>query len=273
MKRFVVFGNPIKHSRSPQIHRLFAEQVGITLSYKTQWVPLDKFPESLDTFFKQGDGANVTTPFKEQAYAVADELTERALLAGAVNTLKRLDNGKLLGDNTDGIGLITDLKRLQVVAPDTKVLLLGAGGAARGVIKPLLDTNCCVTLVNRTHAKAEHLAELFSNQGVINALVADQLIGRDFDLIINATAAGIDGEILPIPNQVFHPSIYCYDMFYQKSLTPFLLWAKQQGATHYADGLGMLVGQAAHAFELWHGLLPDIVPVLAELRKATVEMP
>lgn len=269
MKQFVVFGNPIKHSRSPQIHDFFAEQTGVALSYKTQLVPLDDFPQSLSSFFTRGgDGANVTMPFKEQAYAAADELTDRAVAAGAVNTLKQLNNGKLLGDNTDGIGLITDLKRLQMIFADTRVLLLGAGGAARGVIKPLLDMNCSVTLVNRTHAKAERLVEFFSNNtGVINALTVDQLIGRDFDLIINATAASINGEVFSIPSQVIHPLTCCYDMFYQTSLTPFLQWAEQQGVSHYADGLGMLVGQAAHAFELWNGILPDIAPVLAELRQ------
>jgi shikimate dehydrogenase len=267
MEKFAVFGNPISHSKSPRIHALFAAQTGIEHPYGTVLAPLDDFEKTLQMFIRAGgQGANVTVPFKENAYEVATELSERAALAGAVNTLKVLPEGGLLGDNTDGIGLLTDLERQGLIQSKDRILLVGAGGAARGVILPLLSFGCEVVITNRTFSRAQTLAQVFQHLGEISALPLDQLDQQQFDLVINATASGISGEIPALPAGTINAHTRCYDMFYQQGLTPFLAWAQQQGATEYADGLGMLVGQAAHAFQLWHGVMPEIEPVLRQLR-------
>lgn len=267
MEAFAVFGNPIQHSKSPYIHQHFAEQLKIEHPYGRVLAPVDAFTETLEAFIAAGGrGANITVPFKEQAFARADELTERAALAGAVNTLKRLDDGRLLGDNTDGVGLVSDLERLALIRPGDRILLIGAGGAARGVIAPLLELNTQVTITNRTFTKAQALAAVFS-QGSVQALEMGQLDGEHFDLLINATSSGINGDIPELPVSLLSPSVRCYDMFYQQGLTPFLAWAVEHGVTEYADGLGMLVGQAAHAVLLWHGVLPEIAPVIAALQQ------
>ena len=271
MDTFAVFGNPIQHSKSPQIQACFAEQCHIDHPYGRILAPVDEFITTLEAFLAAGGlGANVTVPFKEQAFARADILTERAALAGAVNTLKRLDDGRLLGDNTDGVGLVTDLERLDLIRTGYRVLLVGAGGAARGVISPLLALDARITITNRTLAKAQQLVEIFNgaDKGSVRALAMDQLTGEPFDLIINATSSGLKGEIPLLPESLLSPAVCCYDMFYRQGLTPFLSWAVAQGVTRYADGLGMLVGQAAHSFLLWHGVLPDIAPVIARLQQA-----
>lgn len=269
METYAVFGNPIAHSKSPFIHQQFAQQLNITHPYGRVLAPLDDFVNTLNAFFAQGGkGANVTVPFKEEAFARADELTERAALAGAVNTLKRLEDGRLLGDNTDGIGLLSDLERLSFIRPGLRILLLGAGGATRGVLLPLLSMDCSVTIANRTASRAQELAQLFAHTGSVQALGLDALEGHKFDLIINATSSGINGEIPAIPASLIHPSLYCYDMFYQKGDTPFLAWCQLHGAKQCADGLGMLVGQAAHAVLLWHGVLPEIEPVIEQMKQA-----
>ncbi|MCG5051215.1 shikimate dehydrogenase [Pectobacterium brasiliense] len=265
---FAVFGNPIAHSKSPRIHELFAAQTGITLTYQRVLAPLDNFEQVLRQYFRDGaGGANVTAPFKERAFAEADECSECAALAGAVNTLKRLSDGRLFGDNTDGIGLLSDLQRLALVKPLDRVLLVGAGGAARGVIQPLLAYGCTVVLTNRTFSKADALAKIFRDIGDINAVALDDLQGQSFDLIINATSSGMYGSVPNLPTELISPETCCYDMFYMPQLTPFLSWCAQHGALHYADGLGMLVGQAAHAFKLWHGVMPDVEPVIALLKQ------
>ncbi|WP_113628026.1 shikimate dehydrogenase [Pectobacterium peruviense] len=265
---FAVFGNPIAHSKSPRIHELFAAQTGITLTYQRVLAPLDNFEQMLRQYFHDGaGGANVTAPFKERAFAEADELSECAALAGAVNTLKRLSNGRLFGDNTDGIGLLSDLQRLALVKPLDRVLLVGAGGAARGVIQPLLAYGCTVVLTNRTFSKADALAKIFCDIGDIQAIALDDLHGKSFDLIINATSSGMYDSIPNLPPELISSETSCYDMFYLPQLTPFLSWCVQKGAVHYADGLGMLVGQAAHAFKLWHGVMPDVEPVIGLLKQ------
>lgn len=268
MEKFAVFGNPISHSKSPLIHALFAEQTGIDHPYGTVLAPLESFEASLQAFISAGgQGANVTVPFKERAFQAASELSELASLAGAVNTLKVLPEGGLLGDNTDGIGLLTDLERQQLIWPQDHILLVGAGGAARGVILPLLSSGCELTITNRTFSRAKELAQLFQHRGEISAQQMDQLDQhRPFNLVINATASGISGKIPALPVGVVNCQTRCYDMFYQQGRTPFLAWAQQQGATEFADGLGMLVGQAAHAFLLWHGVMPEIEPVLRCVR-------
>lgn len=267
MDTFAVFGNPIQHSKSPLIHGCFAKQLTIDHPYGRILAPLDAFTSTLDAFFKAGGrGANVTMPFKQQAFDRADTLTERAALAGAVNTLKRLEDGQVLGDNTDGIGLVSDVERLALIRPKDKILLIGAGGAARGVIAPLLACDVEITIVNRTVEKANDLAALFRQYGVVQAADKQQLIDQRFDLLINATSSGVSGEVPDLPASLLSASVRCYDMFYQQGLTPFLQWATQHGVEHYADGAGMLVGQAAHAFYLWHGVMPDIEPVIETLR-------
>ncbi|MDX6917340.1 shikimate dehydrogenase [Pectobacterium carotovorum] len=265
---FAVFGNPIAHSKSPRIHELFAAQTGITLTYERILAPLDDFERMLRQYFLDGaGGANVTAPFKERAFAEADERSECAALAGAVNTLKRLSDGRLFGDNTDGIGLLSDLQRLALVKPSDRVLLVGAGGAARGVIQPLLAYGCTVVLTNRTFSKADELVKVFSGIGDIKAVALDDLHGQSFDLIINATSSGMYDSIPNLPPELISPETGCYDMFYLPQLTPFLSWCVQHGAIRYADGLGMLVGQAAHAFKLWHGVMPDVEPVIGLLKQ------
>ncbi|MGU3416554.1 shikimate dehydrogenase [Enterobacteriaceae bacterium C34A] len=268
MEQYAVFGNPIAHSKSPFIHQQFARQLNIEHPYGRVLAPLGAFNETLDAFIAGGGkGCNVTVPFKEDAFARADELTERAALAGAVNTLKRLEDGRLLGDNTDGIGLLSDLERLGLIKPGNRILLIGAGGAARGVLLPLLSLDCAVTVTNRTFARAHELAALFAHTGSIRAIEMGELQGEAFDLIINATSSGIGGEVPAIPHQLINGHVRCYDMFYQKGNTPFLNWCEQHGAKQCADGLGMLVAQAAHAVLLWHGVMPEITPVIGALKK------
>lgn len=267
METFAVFGNPIQHSKSPHIHALFAAQTGIIHPYGRVLVPLDAFEPTLRDFFAAGgEGANITMPFKERAFALCDRLTERAAQAGAVNTVKKQTDGALLGDNTDGIGLLADLQRLGLVRPDSRILLVGAGGAARGVILPLLSYGCSIMLTNRTFKRAQELVSFYQHVGDIGTRPLDQLVVADFDLIINATTSGVHGEVPALATTLMTPEVRCYDMFYQQGPTPFLRWCSAQGARHCADGLGMLVGQAAYSFMLWHGVMPDIAPVLETLR-------
>lgn len=265
---FAVFGNPINHSQSPRIHHLFAQQTGIEHPYHRFCVPQDDFDTTLKQFFAQrGYGANITLPFKQQAFTLVSEFTKRAASAGAVNTLKKGATGKLLGDNTDGIGLLDDLRRLNFVQKYDRILMIGAGGAARGTLQPLLSLGCSVILANRTTRRAEELANHFRHKGKIDVIDINQLDGEKFDLIINATSSGVKGEIPVLPAALITSVVCCYDMFYQTGITPFLNWCKQQGAVHMADGLGMLVGQAAHSFLLWHNILPDVDPVIEILKR------
>ncbi|WP_217475648.1 shikimate dehydrogenase [Stutzerimonas stutzeri] len=268
MDRYAVFGNPIAHSKSPQIHRLFAEQTDQTLGYEPLLAPLDDFPGFAREFFAQGLGANVTVPFKEQAYRLADQLTERARRAGAVNTLKKLEDGRLLGDNTDGIGLVRDLlDNAGVALQGKRILLLGAGGAVRGVLEPLLAQQpSALVIANRTVARAEQLAGEFAELGPVQASAFEQLEGT-FDVIINGTSASLGGELPPLADSLIGSgATFCYDMMYGAAPTPFCQWAANLGA-QTRDGLGMLVEQAAAAFELWRGVRPDSAPVLAHLRR------
>ncbi|WP_145154268.1 shikimate dehydrogenase [Pseudomonas oryzihabitans] len=268
MDRYAVFGNPIAHSKSPLIHSLFADQTGQRLHYGTLLAPLDGFSESARSFFQSGLGANVTVPFKEEAYQLCDELTPRAQRAGAVNTLKRQANGRLLGDNTDGAGLVRDLTvnaGLQLAGQ--RVLVLGAGGAVRGVLEPLLACNPGqLVLANRTELKAVQLAREFAELGTIE-VAAFSTLRAPFDVIINGTSASLGGGRPPLSEAVIGPQTVTYDMMYGKDLTPFNRWALDEGAFHTLDGLGMLVEQAAEAFELWRGVRPDSALVLAELRR------
>jgi len=269
MDKYGVFGNPIAHSKSPLIHRLFAEQTGQALSYDTLLAPLDDFAAFARAFLREGRGANVTVPFKEQAYALAGQLTERARRAGAVNTLKTLADGTLLGDNTDGAGLVRDLTvNAGFALGGQRILLLGAGGAVRGVLEPLLaEQPAALVIANRTLANAERLVQQFADLGPLTASAFDAL-DAPFDLIINGTSASLAGEVPPLAAKLIQPGhTLCYDMMYSAESTAFNRWAAAQGAARTLDGLGMLAEQAAEAFYVWRGVRPATVPVLAELRR------
>lgn len=268
MDRYAVVGNPIGHSKSPLIHSMFAQQTGEQLSYEALLAPLDDFAGALRAFLQEGRGVNVTVPFKEQAWQLVDSRTPAAELAGAVNTIQRLDDGRLLGDNTDGKGLVRDIQHnAGFELAGKRILLVGAGGAARGVIQPLLEAQPAqLCVVNRTVEKAEQLARLFKDQGPISA-AGFEWIEEPVDLIINATSASLDGQLPPISPKLIYPGqTWCYDMMYASEATVFNRWAEQQGAARCLDGLGMLVEQAAEAFLLWRGVRPDTAPVLAALR-------
>lgn len=269
MDRYGVFGNPIGHSKSPLIHRLFAKQTAQTLSYEPLLAPLDDFLGFARQFFVEGLGANVTVPFKEQAFGLADQLTARAQRAGAVNTLMKLADGSLLGDNTDGAGLVRDLTvNAGFNLRGKRILLLGAGGAVRGVLEPLLaEAPAALVIANRTVAKAEQLAHEFADLGPVLASGFDWL-DVPVDLIINGTSASLAGDVPPIAPSLIAPGqTLCYDMMYSQHATAFNAWAASHGAAQTLDGLGMLVEQAAEAFYLWRGVRPDSAPVLAHLRE------
>jgi shikimate dehydrogenase len=266
--RYAVFGNPISHSQSPRIHALFAAQTGQAMSYEALLAPVEGFATAVQLFIGAGGkGANVTVPFKEEAFRLAKTLTPRAQAAGAVNTLT-FDGEAIAGDNTDGAGLVRDLKaNLGFDLAGKRILLLGAGGAARGVILPLLQEQPAVlTLANRTEEKAFRLALEFAGQATTlpEACGFGQLTGKTFDLVINATSAGLSDTALPLPSRLFAPRGLAYEMVYGRQ-TPFIQQAKAEGC-RFADGLGMLVEQAAEAFHLWHGMRPATGPVLAALR-------
>jgi shikimate dehydrogenase len=262
---YAVFGNPIAHSKSPLIHAAFARQTGQDLTYAALLAPLDGFSAAVASFRAAGGlGANVTVPFKEQAYALATRLTPRAQAAGAVNTLQFETDG-VLGDNTDGAGLVRDLvANLGVSLAGKRILLMGAGGAARGVILPLLEQQpASVFIVNRTADKASALVQAFAAGSKLSGGGYAALMGS-FDVVINATAASLAGNLPPLPDDVFAADALAYDMMYGKD-TPFLAFARAHGA-RTADGLGMLVEQAAEAFLLWRGVRPDTAPVMQMLR-------
>lgn len=267
---YAVMGNPIAHSKSPQIHQAFAEQTQQNLSYRSILVPLDGFAAAVDKFRAAGGkGLNITVPFKQEAYQYADQLSNRARRAGAVNTL-HFTPGRAFGDNTDGIGLLRDLTHNhQWSLQNLDILLLGAGGAARGVIQPLLQAQPKRLLIaNRTAAKAQQLAQDFSDLGVIAGCSLDDLAGQRFDLIINATSAGLNAPLPDLPAGLLCDQGACYDMVYGDQATPFIRWARSQGAALALDGRGMLVEQAAESFLLWREVRPDTVAVLDKFPNA-----
>ncbi len=273
MSRYAVFGNPISHSQSPAIHRQFAKQTGVTLSYDRQQIDVGKFHSAAEIFFSEGGaGLNVTVPFKLDAFEYAEELSDRAAQAGAVNTLI-FNNGVIKGDNTDGEGLLRDLKHnLQWPIEQKNILLLGAGGAVRGVLGALLSASpASLIIANRTEAKAQELVLRFE-QAAEKAkckMVACGLeqLSTPFDLVINGTSASLGGELPPIATSVVVDSL-CYDMMYGKDPTAFLSWAKSSAARDTADGLGMLVEQAAESFYLWCGVRPNTAPVIQFVRNS-----
>jgi len=267
---YAVMGNPIAHSKSPLIHHLFAEQTGEQLQYDALLVAPDGFAQAIAVFFiRGGKGLNVTVPFKQEAWEIADELSDRARCAGAVNTLTMDEQGGLFGDNTDGIGLIRDLTHnLGIGIRDTNILMLGAGGAARGVLGPLLEQQpAMLHIANRTPQRATELAASFADIGELSASGLEDIPERHYDLIINATAAGLHGEVPALPEGTVARDSWCYDMVYGSEPTAFMRYAQQCGSQHAFDGLGMLVEQAAESFRLWRGVMPLTAPVIAALRK------
>lgn len=271
--QYAVFGNPIAHSLSPLIHRQFAAQTEQNINYERQLVELGGFDEAAASFFGRGGaGLNITAPFKLDAYQFADRLSPRAERAGAVNTLIA-DNGNIIGDNTDGCGLLADLQHnLHWSISQARVLILGAGGAVRGVIEPLLAANPrSIIIANRSADKAQQLASLFQPQAKSAEvlLTASEYHGLDnsFDIVINATSTSLAGESLAVPTSIFNNAL-CYDMMYAKTPTGFLQLAVKQGAKSVADGLGMLVEQAAESFRLWRDVSPDTQAVIQSLRES-----
>ncbi|WP_206485897.1 shikimate dehydrogenase [Thalassotalea sp. G2M2-11] len=267
MDQYRVYGNPIKQSRSPFIHQRFAEQTNQQLNYQSELVALDKFVDTVQAFAESGGkGANVTAPFKEQAMALCDQLSERAQLAGSVNTLSFV-KGKILGDTTDGDGLVNDLIANNVKLAQQNVLLLGAGGAAKGVVPSLLEQDPKqLVIANRTLANAQTIVAQYPDKP-LSACSFEQLSDAKFDVIINATSAGLNGKSLAIPEQLLDKHVSCYDMSYGPSLTPFLQLAHDRQVKKAIDGLGMLVGQAAVSFEIWRQVKPQPEQVLCQLRK------
>jgi shikimate dehydrogenase len=265
---YAVFGNPIAHSKSPAIHTGFGASAGQDIVYEARLAPVDGFAQAIAEFVAAGGkGANVTVPFKEDAFRLATRLSDRAARAGAVNTLAFAD-GEVFGDNTDGAGLVRDITiNLGYSLSGRRILLLGAGGASRGVIAPLLAEKPAVLFIaNRSADKAVKLAESFSDIAPVSGGSFADLAGKSFDLLINATSASLAGASLPLPPGLFAPGALAYDMMYGKGETPFLQQAREQGAARGADGLGMLVEQAAEAFFVWRGVRPETAPVLADLR-------
>jgi shikimate dehydrogenase len=262
---YAVIGNPVEHSKSPLIHATFAQQTGQNIEYRRILAPLGGFAASVEQFrYEGGRGANVTVPFKEDACLYSHLLTARAQLAGAVNTLSFSAGGEVWGDTTDGIGLTRDITiNLGVDLRGKHILLLGAGGAARGVIQPLLEhAPALLAIANRTEQKALALSSAFPQ---IIASGYGTLAGQSFDIVINATASSLAGERLPLPEGIFAAGALAYEMMYGRE-TPFMQFARTQGAAIVADGLGMLVEQAAESFFIWRGVKPQTAPVIARLR-------
>lgn len=269
-KRYAVMGNPVAHSKSPEIHRQFARQFGHRIEYLAIQVDPGGFAQAVEQFRAAGgSGLNVTVPFKLDAFRCADDLSERAELAGAVNTLKFESDGRTFGDNTDGIGLVHDVElNLGIPFKDKQVLILGAGGAVRGVLGPVLKHHPArVMVANRTLAKARDIAAAFKIHGTVEACAFDNLRGKHFDIVINATSSSLQNELPPLPETLYTRGALAYDMMYGDRPTPFLEWSQLHDAGRISDGFGMLVEQAAESYLVWHGVRPETKPVIAVLRK------
>ena len=266
--RYAVIGNPVAHSLSPRIHAAFARQTGQDISYGAIMAPAGGFAAAVETFRAEGGrGLNVTVPFKLDAFTLSTALTERAKSAGAVNTLK-FDGDGVLGDNTDGAGLVADIAiRLAVSLTGKRILLMGAGGAARGVVLPLLEQKpALLAIANRTVEKAVAIAERWTARGEVRGGGYGDFADESFDIIINATSASLSDDVPPLSKRVFASAELAYDMVYGERAKSFLGAAKSFGVVHVADGLGMLIAQAAESFLLWRGVRPDAAPVMAMLR-------
>jgi len=267
--RYAVIGNPVAHSKSPQIHTLFAKQTGQALVYTAEFAEIGQFATTVKDFFQHhGKGLNITVPFKEEAWTYASQRSARAQRAGAVNTLKLLPDGQVYGDTTDGVGLVRDLMQnhgIQITG--RSILIIGAGGAVRGVLEALLEQRPSSLLIsNRTKHKAVQLAEDFSDLGNIGGCGLDELNQSSFDIVVNGTSASLQGELPPLPASIFNQGACSYDMMYAAQPTAFMQWSRENGAQLVFDGLGMLVEQAAESFYLWRGVRPKTGPVIEHIR-------
>lgn len=268
LDRYAVVGHPIGHSKSPRIHQLFAAQTGQAMSYSALLAPLDGFVATARQFFaRSGRGLNVTVPFKAQAATFADALDDGAARVAAVNTLAVQDDGRIVGYNTDGVGLVRDLTaNLGVTLSDRRVLVLGAGGAVRGILGPLCDAGVAeLRILNRTPAKADAIVALFGHRAVACYTAKD---AAPFDLIINGTSAGLSGAMPQVPAGAADTGTFCYDLVYGDGAAAFRRWAAGRAGAGFADGLGMLVEQAAESFYIWRGIRPGTRSVIDTLRSA-----
>jgi shikimate dehydrogenase len=271
--RYAVFGNPIKHSKSPQIHKLFAEQTKQSLIYTAELVEIGQFNRAIKDFIQNhGKGLNITVPFKEDAWSCATQRSDRAQRAGAVNTLIVKPEGELFGDTTDGIGLVRDLtQNHNIQLNDKDILIIGAGGAVRGVLEAILAQQPTSLLItNRTKQKALQLAKDFSDLGNIKGCGLDEIKNASFDIVINGTSASLQGELPPLPDSLFRKNSCSYDMMYAAHATPFMQWSTNNGATKVFDGLGMLVEQAAESFYIWRNVRPETEPVIQNIRNQLI---
>ena len=268
--QYAVMGNPIAHSKSPMIHSLFAQQTAQRLEYAAILVELGQFNEAVQVFREQGGkGLNVTVPFKRDAWRLVNERSQCATLAGAVNTIQIREDGSLYGDNTDGIGMVRDIRdNLGVSFAGKRVLLLGAGGAVRGVLGPVLEEKPSeLVIANRTPERAQELADAFEELGHVEGCRFNDLDGVRFDIVINGTSASLKGEMPPLPEGILSRNAFCYDMMYAAEPTTFMRWAEDEGCEQIADGLGMLVEQAAESFLLWRGVRPNTLEVIKQVRE------
>lgn len=272
--RYAVMGNPVAHSKSPVIHQHFARQVGHRIEYLAIQVDPGGFRQAVEQFRAAGGkGLNVTLPFKLDAFRLADTWSDRAKLAGAVNTLKFESDDKIFGDNTDGIGLVHDIElNLEIPIKGKQVLVLGGGGAVRGILGPLLKHHPArVVIANRTVSKARDLVQAFAGQETLEVCNFEDLRGKHFDIVVNGTSASVKGEVPPLPATLYTRGALAYDMMYGAPSAPFLDWSALHGAACVTDGLGMLVEQAAESYFLWRGVRPQTRPLIAALRKGRFE--
>lgn len=271
MDHYAVIGNPVAHSKSPLIHSEFARQTGQQLTYTAELVEIGQVAEFVANFqHHNGKGLNVTVPFKQDAYELATDLTERALRAGAVNTLVLNGPGDYSGDTTDGKGLVTDLISNHHINLNQKsILVMGAGGAVRGVLEEILHhTPSQLVIANRTVSKADTLVDIFSDLGTVSACGFEELTGEKFDLIVNGTSSSLSGDLPPLPDNILANGATVYDMMYAAQATPFMEWGNKQGASKCLDGLGMLVEQAAESFYIWRGVRPHTAEVIRLIRQS-----
>ena len=269
--RYAVFGNPVEHSKSPQIHKLFAKQTDQSLIYTAELAEIGQFDQAVKNFIKDnGKGLNITVPFKEDAWKLAQKHSDRAKRAGAVNTLRLEQDGSLYGDTTDGTGLVRDLTDNHHIAINDKtILIIGAGGAVRGVIEALLERRpASILITNRTKEKAVQLAKDFSDLGNIDGCGLDEISDHSFDIIINGTSASLHGDLPALPDSIFDKHSCSYDMMYTAQATVFMQWSIDNGVGHVFDGLGMLVEQAAESFYIWRGVKPETVSVIRDIRNS-----
>lgn len=265
--KYAVFGHPVSHSKSPQIHLLFAKQFGLKIEYTAVDVAPGTFAKAVDDFKQHGGkGLNITVPYKLEAWQLVDRRSSRAELAGAVNTIKVNHNKTLFGENTDGVGLVRDItKNLKVTLKNKNILILGAGGAVRGILSPILQQQpASLHIANRTVSKAEELATIFADNGKITTSAFDT-IDQTYDIVINGTAASLQGDLPPLPDKLFNQSALAYDLMYANEPTAFMAWAGKHGAASASDGLGMLVEQAAESFFIWTGKRPETGGVIDKL--------